>query len=99
MFPVPASVMSWLEDRHGRQGQLFQLLYVPLLEVKFCAACAAWSKENHPLERHSTTTGHVGIPAQQRLRDSIHILDLEGRKPISFCSGCHASTPRNRVRP
>src|SRR5271165_504344 len=88
------SCLGWRIDTGGK-AKLFQLLYMPLLEVNFCAACAAWSKENHPLKCHSTTTGHVGIPAQQRLRDSIHILDLEGRKPISFCSSWHASTRVN----
>jgi hypothetical protein len=86
------SCLGWRIDARGN-AKLFQLLYVTLLEMKFCAAFAAWSKEHYPLEFHSTTTCHVSIPAQQRLRDTVHVLDLKGQhKPIAFCSGWHAST-------
>src|SRR5271166_462761 len=88
------SCLDWRIDAGGN-ARLFQLLYVPFLEVKFCAACAVWSKEHHPLECHPTTTGHVSISAWQRLRDSVHVLDRKRQKPVSFCSGWHASTPRN----
>src|SRR5271157_912392 len=43
------SCLDWRIDAGGN-ARLFQLLYVPLLEVKFCAACAVWSKEHHPSE-------------------------------------------------
>src|SRR5664279_4049701 len=89
MFPDQRrSCLDWRIDARGK-ARLFQLPYVPLLEAEFRAACAAWSKEHHPLECHSTTTGHVSISAQQRLRDSVHVLDLKGHKPISVCSGWH----------
>ena len=101
LLSPPAALRSCFDWRidAGGNARLFQFLYVPLLEVKFCAACAVWSNEHHPLECHSTTTGHVSISAWQRLRDSVHVLDLKGQKSISFCSGWHASTPPNRARP
>ena len=49
------SCLGWRIDARGN-AKLFQLLYVPLLEMKFCAAFAAWSKEHNPLELHSTAT-------------------------------------------
>jgi hypothetical protein len=47
MFPDQhRSCLDWRIDAGGK-AKLFQLLYVPLLEVKFCAACTARSKEHH----------------------------------------------------
>ena len=71
------SCPGWRIDARGN-ANLFQRLYVPLLEMKFCAAFATWPKEHHPLKFHSTTTCHVSISAQQRLRDTVHVLDLKG---------------------
>jgi len=71
------SCLGWRIDARGN-ANLFQRLYVPLLEMKFCAAFAAGSKEHNPLELHPATTCHISISAQQRLRDTVHVLDLKG---------------------